>query len=275
MSREGFLPILIRNKFFVSPNGVVTDDDREIAQFSLLALLHGLTACNANYLSRNKLPPLYNCGMSYAHKDGLRNEVVAAFQRLIDQVPDTPENQQLASQVLERIVVELWDDVATAYEQGWTDCKVLTAIRCAELNALLPAGQTAQPHITWRQIKPGDPGGHRPGDWMYHVRLRRPAASIGTNPPPMLFTPNGQTLEQAKNTMKNGQVVPMTGWLLEDPSMVLGMGWEAVYSRSNKRPASPEFKAWFEDATGLQWRPLIVGMDEVQTSAGQIVRKVA
>ena len=232
----GFLPILLDLAIFTTddPSGRVSDDEREKGQMGLLGFLHALGAWNANWLALNpRIPKLYDASVSYHHDHG----------------------------------IEWWADACRAFQRKKADCKVLAAWRCADLNRQIEQYErehnvslrSSKPHISWRLVGPNDPGGFREGDWVYHVVIIRPADSIFIDPPPFVFSPAGPTLYPAKIQRDAHTIVDMPGWLIEDPSRVLGMGWENEYAGSNHRPASPEFEAWFRDRfPDTPWQQAVV-----------------
>ena len=235
--QHGFLPIVVDVPIFTteSPTGIITDEERQSGQMVLLALLHALGMSDAFYIRDNPTTPmLYNSGVSYYHD----------------------------------FDIEWWAGTGRAWKRQRADCKVLAAWRVAELNRLLPKGKGARPHISWRRIEANDPGGFAEGDWVYHVVLIRPASSLDISPPPMLETPAGLTLYPAKQQKWNGDIEEMPGWFIEDPSRVLGMGWEQVYAGSNHMPASDQFRGWYPDATGRAWKPTVIDMDAVAQPPG-------
>lgn len=234
----GFLPIILDLAIFTSqdPSGIVTDDEREAGQKSLLGFLHALAGHNAGWLANNpRTPGVYDAGISYYHDHG----------------------------------IEWWADYCRAFQRKKADCKVLASMRCADINRSftkaeqengLPQGYygEARPHISWRRIGPNDPGGFKEGDWVYHVIVRRPTASIMIDPPPMSMTPAGPTLYPAKEQRWDGTIVNKPDYLIEDPSRVTGMGWESIYAESNHKPNSPQFASWFRDRTGMPFTPVVL-----------------
>ncbi len=237
-ANTGFLPILLDASIFTTddPSGLVSDDEREAGQKGLLNFLHALAGWNANWLALNpRIPKLYDASVSYHHDHG----------------------------------IEWWADACRAFQRRKADCKVLAAWRCADLNRQIaqfeqanrpPQGlRGAKPHISWRLVGPNDPGGFREGDWVYHVVIIRPRETIFIDPPPYVFTPAGPTLYPAKVQRADGSVGDLDGYLIEDPSRILGMGWEPEYALSNKRPASAQFEAWFRDTfADVPWQPAVI-----------------
>lgn len=236
--RIGFRPLVCDLSIFTTedPSGIVSEDEREDGQFGLLDFLDAMCSWNTKWLKRNfRTPPLYDSGMSYFHDVGF----------------------------------EWWADAKRAWARKKADCKVLTCWRVAELNLALQRyyddldrriGRKnprlyAKAHIFWDVVKAGDKQDRfRVGSWLYHVVVIRPVATLMISPPPMLNTPDGPTVYQAlEYDFETQKVSPKAGWVHEDPSRVLGMYWENVYSQSNKRPASRQFAGWFGDATGIPW----------------------
>ncbi len=122
--------------------------------------------------------------------------------------------------------VEKWFDWNNALKFGYGDCKVFTAERCAEL---WDQGIDARPYLSWGTIADGP----HAGVIMNHYRVSRPIASLGVDPPPYLHTPAGPTVEQDPDD---------PSLVIEDPSRVLGLHWEAAFATTNRYPSSPEFR---------------------------------
>jgi hypothetical protein len=95
---------------------------------------------------------------------------------------------------------ERWRDIPTLLETGEGDCEDLACWRIAELRA---AGMHAFPYIAFQR---------RNGAYRYHALVERFAA---------LDPRTGK----------------FSGQSVEDPSRVLGMGWEAEYAARAERSA--------------------------------------
>jgi hypothetical protein len=95
---------------------------------------------------------------------------------------------------------ERWRDIPTLLESGEGDCEDLACWRIAELRA---AGQHAFPYVAFQK---------RNGTYRYHALVER-----------------FEDLDR-----RTGK---FSGQSVEDPSRVLGMGWEAEYAERARRPA--------------------------------------
>jgi len=118
--------------------------------------------------------------------------------------------------------MEHWYDIKSILELGGADCKSLCAARCAELQK---ANVKARPFIKWRQMEDGR--------WMYHCVVWRPKGTLTVKPPPLVKTPTGLALYPSAVRGDTG--------LIEDPSRLLGMGWEEGFEGTNGQPKTMEF----------------------------------
>lgn len=123
-----------------------------------------------------------------------------------------------------------------ALKVGHADCKVWLAWLLACKWAV---GIDARPFITSRMLE-----GRHQGTRMYHYRVHCPWSSLAIDTPPFLDTPAGPTVEPSPNPDEPG--------IIEDPSRVLGHGWELGYATTNRKPRTPEFR---ERLTELLGRP--------------------
>jgi len=124
--------------------------------------------------------------------------------------------------------MENWPDWRQALADGELCCKAATAERLAELWC---QGIDARPFLSWSVL----PDGPQKGLIMYHYRVWRPLASMNIDPPPFLETPWGPTIVEGPPGDKG------EAGIIECPSIVLGLYWEAAFATTNRRPSTPEF----------------------------------
>lgn len=122
--------------------------------------------------------------------------------------------------------VEKWYEASVALRLGYGDCKVFCAWRCCDLWEL---GVDARPHMSWREI---DRGPYK-GTMMHHYRVWIPDAQLAIDPAPIAVTPVGPVMEYDPET---------PGGMVEDPSRLLGLNWEAAYSTTNRKPDTASFR---------------------------------
>ena len=99
---------------------------------------------------------------------------------------------------------EVWVDIPTLFRIGYSDCEDLGCARVAELSV---KGIKSRPYISWRLLPNGG--------YLYHCRAWR--ETIDRELPPMTHSP-----------ITNRPVIipdPSGVGYIEDPSLVLGMGW--------------------------------------------------
>jgi hypothetical protein len=164
-------------------------DERQ-ARTNLTWLLESLTQLDQAYLKDHPdTPRLYNSGVVYSAPQQFNGDCdeVRILKSALGVKAIVPEVAAALDSVQQVMGGERFRDIGRIIERGSTDCDGIAAFRAAELRQ---AGIQASPYITWRQ---------RPdGGWTYHVLVRWP----------------GQGDEDDKR-------------LIEDPSLLLGMGGEA------------------------------------------------
>ena len=214
-----FANIVLRWKsLFWRPNGEIDDDTKAWSQSVILALV-GLNAYTNNEFGvRNGLPDIFSGLVFYHHDEG----------------------------------VEYWDDVPFTIDKELNrpepscDCKVISSWLIAQCR--IAGIRSATPYIKWTRRR--RPDGRI--SWMYHVLVFIDAADMlalaQSGIVPYQNTPSGPTIYKRKNK---------PGWLF-DGSRPLGMNYEAIYARSNRKPRSPEFRAWFEKTFGRPMQPAFV-----------------
>ncbi len=97
-----------------------------------------------------------------------------------------------------------WRDVPRMLSEKRGNCKDFAAWRCAELRL---AGVKCKPFILWNR--------REDGYWQFHAVVLR--ETIDNHLPEMKFTPKGKPTVYRSNG----------GWI-EDPSRILGMGWNGL-----------------------------------------------
>lgn len=190
-------PLIFQSYLFegaLGPN--LTQADRERSRLVLLGALTFLTAIDKLWLAQYPTTKkLYSSGVRYHHDNGVEN----------------------------------WFDIPTSAQEGYGDCKVFCAWRCAELQK---QGIKAAPFITWRQLPDGN--------WMYHCLVWRPRGSIMKDPPPFLEVPGKKG---GFDTTLWPSTLPGDTGYIEDPSRVLGMTCEEFFATTNQKPSSAAFQA--------------------------------
>jgi hypothetical protein len=136
---------------------------------------------------------------------------------------------------------EWWWSILRAIQVGHADCKVVVAALLAEK---WERGIDSRPFITSRMLE-----GQHAGTRMYHYRCHNPWSSLSIDAPPFYDSPVGPTCEPSPNP-------DAPGWI-EDPSRILGHGWEIAYATTNRKPATPEFYERLTQLLGYESRPVL------------------
>lgn len=113
--------------------------------------------------------------------------------------PDTPRLYDSGVRYFPENGDEEWMDIPNIIERGGADCEDLSCWRVAELREM---GIRAKPFIRWTRRE----------NYEFHVLVFRPDGELIDLPP---RCPLGQTYE-----------IGADGSIIEDPSLVLGMGWK-------------------------------------------------
>ena len=92
------------------------------------------------------------------------------------------------------------------------------------------------------------------------ARAHIPWSGLAIDPPPCYDTPVGPTVEPSTNEDPG---------YIEDPSRVLGHGWELGYATTNRRPATAEFQAQLAELLGHPSRSAIGTLIPPRSEAGQ------